>query len=118
MEMISYSCEEERTYSMLCHLAALAGILIPFCHIICPLVVWFIKKKKYPEIDRQGKAALKFQISATNFLMISGILALILIGLFLLAVIGIFALVVTIIASVRSSNGERFDYPLSIKIIQ
>ena len=51
-------------------------------------------------------------------MMISGVLALILIVLFLLAVIGIFALVVTIIATVKSSNGERFNYPLSIKIIQ
>lgn len=118
MEMINYSCEEERTYSMFCHLAALAGILIPFGHIIGPLVVWLIKKEQYPEVDRQGKAALNFQISATIYMMISGILALILIGLFLLAVIGIFALVVTIIATVKSSNGERFNYPLSIKIIQ
>lgn len=116
-EKINYSCEEEKTFSMLCHLSALAGIIIPFGHILGPLVVWLIKKDQYPEVDRQGKAALNFQISATIYLMIAGILVLLLIGFVLLALVGIFALVCTIIASVKSANAEKFDYPLSINII-
>ena len=117
IEKINYSCEEEKTFSMLCHLSALSGIIIPFGHIIGPLIVWLMKKDQYPEVDRQGKAALNFQISATIYLMIAGILVLLLIGFLLLAVIGMFALVCTIIASVKSANSERFNYPLSINII-
>ena len=102
---------------MLCHLSALSGIIIPFGHIIGPLIIWLMKKDQYSEVDRQGKEALNFQISATIYLMIAGILVLLLIGFLLLAVIGVFALVCTIIASVKSANSERFNYPLSINII-
>lgn len=117
IEKINYSCEEEKTFSMLCHLAALSGIIIPFGHIIGPLVIWLIKKDQYPEVDRQGKAALNFQISVTIYMAIAGILVLLLIGFLLLAVLGVFAVVLTIIAAVKSSNAERFEYPFTISII-
>ncbi|MCB8963464.1 MAG: DUF4870 domain-containing protein [Bacteroidales bacterium] len=117
MEKINYSCEEEKTFSMLCHLSALSGIIIPFGHIIGPLVFWLIKREQYPEVDRQGKAALNFQISVTIYMIIAGILVLLLVGFLLLAALGIFALVITIIASVKSANAERYTYPLTINIL-
>lgn len=117
MEKINYSCEDERTFSMLCHLSALSGLIVPFGHVLGPLIVWLIKKDQYPEVDRQGKAALNFQISLTIYLMIAGVLVILLVGLLLLPAIFIVGLVVSIIATVKSSNGEPFEYPLSINII-
>jgi hypothetical protein len=35
---------QERTWGMFCHLAALAGYIIPFGNIIGPLIIWLIKK--------------------------------------------------------------------------
>lgn len=116
MEQISYSCEEERTYSMLCHLSALSGLIIPFGHFLGPLVIWLIKKDQYAEVDRQGKDALNFQLSLTIYLVIAAFLIILVVGLVLLPVIFLFGLAYSIIASVKSSNCERFEYPLTIKI--
>ena len=41
--------KNEKTWGMLCHLAALAGFIgIPLGTIIGPLVVWLVKKKRDP----------------------------------------------------------------------
>lgn len=118
MENITYTSNDERTFSMLCHLSALSGLIIPFGHIIGPLVVWLLKKEEFPEVDRQGKAALNFQLSLTIYSIIAGILVIFLVGFVLLGAIFLLGLILTIIASVKSSNGERFEYPLSINLIK
>lgn len=104
--------------SMLCHLSALAMFVIPFGSILGPLIVWLVKKDQYPEVDRQGKDALNFHISMLIYTVVAAFLVLLLIGIMLLVVIGIFTLIMVIIASIKSNNGERFEYPLSIKFIQ
>ena len=118
MENHTYTSNDERTFSMLCHLSALSGLIIPFGHIIGPLVVWLLKKEEFPEVDRQGKAALNFQLSLTIYSIIAGILVIFLVGFVLLGAIFLLGLILTIIASVKSSNGERFEYPLSINLIK
>jgi uncharacterized Tic20 family protein len=35
---------QEKTMAMLCHLLALAGLVIPFGNILGPLIVWLMKK--------------------------------------------------------------------------
>lgn len=118
MENINYSSNDERTFSMLCHLSALSGLIIPFGNVIGPLVFWLLKKDEYAEVDRQGKAALNFQLSLTIYSIVAAILIVILVGFVLLGAIFLFGLIMTIVASVKSSNGERFEYPLSINLIK
>ena len=118
MESIYYTNNEERTMSMLCHLSALAMFVIPFGSILGPLIVWLVKKDQYPEVDRQGKDAINFHLSMLIYTLVAVFLILILVGIMLLVVIGIFTLIMIIIASIKSNNGERFEYPLSIKFIQ
>lgn len=118
MKEINYINSEEQTFSMLCHLSALSGMIIPFGHIIGPLVFWLIKKDQFSEVDRQGKEALNFQISMTIWMFLSGILVIIVIGLFALIALGVLDLVITIVAAVKSNNGERFKYPLSLEILK
>ncbi len=115
MNQINYINNEERSMSMLCHLGALAGVIIPFGSIIGPLIFWAIKKDQYPEVDKQGRDAINFHLSMLLYMIVSGILVLLVIGIFLLIALSIFRLVIIIIASVKSNNGERFEYPLSIK---
>lgn len=118
MKEINYINSEEQTFSMLCHLSALSGMLIPLGHIIGPLVFWLIKKDQFAEVDRQGKEALNFQISMTIWMILSGILVIIVIGLFALIALGVLDLVITIVAAVKSNNGEKFKYPLSLEILK
>jgi len=108
--------KQARTWGMFCHLAAFAGLILPsFGQIIGPLVVWLIKKDEYPFVDAQGKKSLNFQISMTIYGVVAFLLCFILIGLFLLPALAIVDIICVIIASVKTSNGEEFNYPLSIK---
>lgn len=117
MREINYINSEEQTFSMLCHLSALSGI-IPLGHIIGPLIFWLMKKDQYTEVDRQGKDALNFQISMTLWMIVSGVMILLVIGIFTLIALIILNLVMIIVASVKSNNGERFKYPLTIEFIK
>ena len=109
---------EEKTFGMLCHLAALAGFLIPMGHIIGPLVIWLIKKQESAFVDDQGKESLNFQITMTIFAIISCILMFVLIGFVLIIAVAIFLLVMVIIASVKANNGIKYRYPINIRIIK
>lgn len=105
-------------------------------NILGPLVMWLIKKEEDPFVDQCGKESLNFQITATlaglalGLLGVaSAILAMIplvgLISFLFFPVIGIalFALVVavivfTVIASIKASEGTRYVYPYSLRLIK
>lgn len=109
---------QERTWGMLAHLSALAGYIIPFGHIIGPLVIWLIKKDESPFVDDQGKESLNFQISITIYAIVSAILIVIVLGILLLIGIAIFDIIMIIIAAVKANEGEKFRYPLCIRFIK
>ncbi len=109
---------QERSWGMFCHLSALAGYIIPFGNIIGPLIVWLIKKDESEFVADQGKESLNFQISITIYAIIAGLLILIVVGIFLLIAVGVFSLVMIIIATVKASNGEKYRYPLTLRLIQ
>jgi len=114
----SPSSKEERTWAMLCHLSALAGLVIPFGNIIGPLVIWLIQKDKIPAVDAHGKESLNFQITWSIAGVIAFFLTFIIIGFILLPAIGIFVLIMVIIASLKANNGESYQYPASFKFIK
>jgi len=109
---------QENMWAMLCHLGAFAGFIIPFGHIIAPLVIWLTKKEGLPLVDDQGKESLNFQISMTIYFSVAAILALIVIGFVLMIGLAIFDIVMIIIASVKANQGEKFRYPLCIRFIK
>jgi uncharacterized Tic20 family protein len=116
--MVKMEETQERTWGLITHLSALAGFIVPFGHIIGPLVVWLIKKDESPFVDDQGKEAINFQISMTLYAVIAAILILVIIGIFLLIGIGILDIVLVIIAAVKANAGEKFRYPLTIRFIR
>ena len=107
----------DRTWDMLCHLSAFAGVIVPLGSILGPLVVWLIKKNEIPSVDAHGKESLNFQISVLIYLAVSALLVLVVIGFFLMIAIGIAAIVLVIVASIKASNGELYRYPLTIRFI-
>lgn len=109
---------QEKTWALIAHLSALAGFIVPFGHIIGPLVVWLIKKDESAFVDDQGKEAINFQISMTLYAVVAAILILVIIGIFLLIGIGILDIVLVIIAAVKANAGEKFRYPLTIRFIR
>jgi len=110
---------QERTWAMVCHLAAFAIFIIPFFgNIIGPLVIWLIKKEESPFVDDQGKESLNFQISFTIYCLVSLLLSIIVIGIVFLIALGIMFFVLVIIAAVKANDGEKFRYPLTIRLVK
>jgi uncharacterized protein len=110
--------KDAKTMGMLCHLLALAGYVVPFGNIIGPLVIWLIKKDELEFVNDQGKEALNFQITVSIAGIVFFLLVFIVIGGFLLMALGIFNLVMIIIASVKANNGEKYRYPVCIRLIK
>ena len=108
-----------RTWCVLCHAAALAGIVLHFVgHFFGPLIVWLVKRGESSEIDAHGKESVNFQLSMLIYNIIAGILCLVLIGFVLLIVLWILNTVFVIIASIKASEGKLYRYPLTIRFIK
>jgi len=111
--------KEEQNWAMICHLAALAGFLIPFGNIAGPLIVWLIKRGEMPMVDIHGKEAVNFQITVTIAMLICIVLMFVLIGFLLAPIVGLAALVLTVMAAVKVSNGDyAYRYPLTIRLLK
>lgn len=111
--------DNSNTMGMLCHLLALCGLIgVPFGNVLGPLVMWLIKREEIPFVDECGKEAVNFQISMTIYTIIAGLSALLVIGFVLLPAVLIVNLVLTIIASIRASEGTNYEYPFSIRFIR
>ena len=111
--------KDARMWAMFCHLAGLAGFLMPVVgNIVAPLIVWQVKKEDYPFVDEQGKEAVNFQISMSLYGLITIPLFLICVGPFLLAAVSIVDLVFLLIAAVKANNGKSYRYPLTIRFIK
>ncbi len=113
------SSSNVRTWCVLCHAAALAGIFLHVVgHLFGPLIVWLLKRHESPEIDAHGKESVNFQISMFIYNVIAGILCLVLIGFFLLIALWILNTVFVIIASIQASEGKLYRYPMTIRFIK
>ncbi len=105
----------ERTYLMLMHLSQFASWLIPLVGIVIPILMWTTNKDTNAEVDRHGKNILNFTIS---YAIYSIALFIIILGIpFLFVLFAIYAVAV-IIASIKASNGEYWQYPLTIQFIK
>lgn len=114
MEKFAYVNSDERIFSLLCHLIA----LVPYLGIIGPLLIWLLRKDVYAEVNRQGRDSINFQLSIWIYSLAAGLLVFMGIGALIITLIGILNLIVVVVASIKSYNGERFEYPLSLKILQ
>ena len=118
-ETLDAAQKQERTWATFCHLSALVAFIgIPFGNILGPLVIWLIKKNEMPLVDLEGKAALNFQISMTIYTLVAFILCFIAIGFILIFPILLANVVLVIIAAIKTSNGEKFQYPVTIVFIK
>lgn len=110
---------EAKNWGMLCHISALAGMLIGgFGNWIGPLVIWLLKKDQFAFVDDQGKESLNFQITCFIAGLVGVITMVIGIGFLIVLAVGILWLVFTIIAAVKASEGEAYRYPFCLRLIK
>jgi len=102
---------QARNLATLCHLGGLL-LLLP------PLIIWLLKKDDSPLVDEQGKEATNFQLTMLICFIASWILCFVFIGIILLPIVGIFDLVMIILATIKASKGEKYRYPLSLRLLK
>ncbi len=115
---------EERTWALLGHLSALSAFISGFGCVIGPLIVWLVKRDTLPFAGDQAKEALNFNITV----LIAGAALVLLtvitigIGALLTVPLGVvlffYWLIFTIIAAINASNGVRYRYPMTLRLIQ
>ena len=110
--------ENERLWTMLCHLGALLGYVFPFGHIIAPLALWMLKRNHVVGVDKAGRESLNFQLTVTLFALVAVMLSVVFIGFVFLFVIVVFHFSMTLLASLRAQRGLDFSYPINIRIIK
>ena len=107
-----------RTWTVLCHASALAGLFFHFLgHLLGPLIVWLVKRGDSAEIDAHGKESLNFQTSMLIYDAIAAILCIVLIGIPILIALWVLNTVFVIIASVKASERTLYRYPFTIRFI-
>lgn len=128
--------QQVRTWSMLCHISALAGILFSLGSVLGPLLVWQLKKNELPEVEAHGKAAVNFQLTVLIVNVIGWIVMSVTIGfsalLFspfsalgsglgigsVLALINLVAYILAVMAGIRANDGRFYKYPFSITFVR
>lgn len=110
--------QDERTWGMVAHLAALAFFIMPFGNIVGPLVVLLAKREQSAFVAAHAKEALNFNIT----FLIGAIVCLLLlqfsIGILFGAVIFVFWLVTTIIAALKANEGAAYRYPFALRPVK
>lgn len=111
--------ENERTWGMLAHLSALAGLVIPIIgNVLGPLVVSIARSDQSPFVAAHAREALNFNISVTLAAIVCVVLMLVLVGFLLGSALFIAWLVMTLIAAIKASEGATYRYPISLRLVK
>lgn len=101
--------QDERTMAMFCHLGGLMGFMVP-------LIIWLIKKDESKFVDLNGKEALNFQLTLLIGHLVAGVTICFTFGLFNLALM-VYGIVYTVLAGMAANRGERFRYPVCLRLV-
>ena len=120
------SATSDNSLAVVMHLLGFSWFVFPFYgNILGPLVLWLIKRGDSPYLDRVGKEVLNFQISFSIYisatLAVATVLLIFLIGIlfyFLAAAIWVAWIILMIVGAVKTSNGEEYKYPFTIRLLQ
>ena len=103
---------DDRSLAMLAHLLGI------FSWFVGALVIWLVKRETSPFVDDQGKEALNFQITVTIANCVAAASMVVGIGCLLLPAVWVINLVFCILAAVAASRGERYRYPITLRLVQ
>ena len=103
---------------VLTHLSQLLDFVTLVGGFIVPLVIWLTNKDKVHNMDEHGKSIINFRISMLIYLVICVPLVLLFgLGLLGFLIIGVLYFILPILNAIKASNGERPNYPFSLKIV-
>jgi len=108
---------DDRTWAVIAHASAFAGFVVPFGNVLGPLLVWTIKRDESQFVAENSREAVNFQLSWTIWLVAAALSILVLVGLVLLPVLALVWVVLVAVATVRASEDEVYDYPLTLDFV-
>lgn len=105
---------DQRLWATLTHLGGI------FLYVVAPLVAYLVLRDRGLFVRDQTREALNFQITTIIVWAVVGFLSLISFGLlsFLLLVVPVYVAILSIIAAVKANNGERYRYPLTLRLVR
>ncbi|HEY4772067.1 MAG TPA: DUF4870 domain-containing protein [Steroidobacteraceae bacterium] len=109
--------QDERTWGMVAHLAALAFFIFPFGNILGPLIVYLAKRDQSAFVAAHAREALNFNITVALGGLLSCLLLLLFIGVLFAALILLFWLVMTIVAALKANEGLPYRYPFTLRLV-
>lgn len=114
---IDIPTEEEKSTAALTHFLTFTGIIVPFCNLLIPYMIWKPERLTSPFVDFHGRQSLNFQLNLLICSFIALPLCLLLIGFLILFALGIMGIIYPIIAGMKALKGEYYTYPALFKII-
>lgn len=106
----------DRTWGCAAHWSAFVAAFVALAF-LGPLIVLLTQGNASAYVRRQAVEALNFQLSMLFYIAVSLLSILFLVGLVLAPIVGLTWLVLTLIGTVKSSSGEEYRYPLTIRMI-
>jgi uncharacterized Tic20 family protein len=103
---------DDKTWAMLSHLGTL---VLGF---IAPLVIMLTKGKESEFVRDQSVEALNFAITLAIVYVVSIILTFVVIGIFTFIAAFICHIVFAIMGSMAAYRGERYRYPINIRLVK
>ena len=107
--------QDSRNFATVSHLSAF-GVFLGVPPVVGPLLIWLLKKDD-PWVEYHAKEALNFNISFMIYGLVAALAIILLVGLILLPAVAIGWFVLTIRAAIRTSNGEYYRYPMTMRFV-
>ena len=105
------SADEERLWSMLCHLSYFVF------GIIAPLVIMLTLGNRSQYVRYHAVEALNFHITVWIAALVCGLAILLVIGIVLLPLALLFGAIFSIIGGIQAYQGQHYRYPLTLRLI-
>jgi uncharacterized Tic20 family protein len=115
-----YNAQDDRTWILVAHFGGAAGTFVggALAGWIVPLIVMLAKGNQSASVRAESVKALNFQLLWSIIGLVGWATSCIGIGFVIVAIAWIVAIVFGIIAGIKASNGEQYNYPMSVAIIK
>jgi uncharacterized Tic20 family protein len=103
---------DEKTMSLIAHAG---GIFFGF---LPALIVYVTKGNESAYVKEESREALNFQITLAIAYVVSTVLMIVLIGFLTALATWVVSVILMIMASVAVNKGERYRYPINIRLVK
>jgi hypothetical protein len=111
--------QEERTWGMLAHLSAFAGLILPLVgNIVLPLLIWLVRRDRSAFVADQARESLNFNLSVVIASFVCAALVYVFIGILLGVALFVYWLAMTILAGIKAGEGVAYRYPLALRFVK